>query len=181
MLALIALGLASLSILLGFIALLTQKIYLDAKTRKTVHVDIPLLGKMKTNYPALVFVFLGFGLAFYVLKENKENEWNITGQFEDSEINDWRAGGELILFPQKLKPDVDLNGRFTITMQIEEGQTFEDMIEKIEYSHRDGGVVIYPRDEYTAYKKGEPSSKLEKVGPHLRTYKPLRFRRTGEK
>lgn len=185
-LALIAFGLSILSILLGFIALLTQRIYLDVNTQKPVDIDVPLLGKMKTNYPALVFVFFGFFLAFYVLekqlpaKEIKEVDWNISGTFTDPEINDWRTGGKLILFPTKITPDVDRNGKFTISMKIEEGKSFEDMIEKIEYSHREGDVRIYPRDEYSAYVKGE-ACKLEKAASHVRSYKPVPLQRTGGK
>jgi len=183
-LMLMAFGLAILSILLGFVALLTQRIYLDANTQKPVDIDVPLLGKMKTNYPALVFVFLGFFFAYIVLekqpKEKKEIEWDINGAFTDPKINDWQAGGKLILFPTKITPNVDKNGKFTISMKIEEGKSFEDMIEKIEYSHNDGEVTIYPRDEYSAYVKGD-TCKLEKAVSHIRTYKPVPLQRTGEK
>ena len=78
---LIAFSLASISILLGFIALLKQKTYLDSKTNQPTDVEVPLVGRLKTNYPALVFVFLGFCLAFYVVHKSlpqKEIIWKIT-------------------------------------------------------------------------------------------------------
>jgi hypothetical protein len=46
-------------VVLGFLALLSQKIYLDPRTNAPVEIDVPILGKMKANYPALIFVFLG--------------------------------------------------------------------------------------------------------------------------
>jgi hypothetical protein len=185
-LVLIAFGLAILSILLGFIALLTQRIYLDVNTQKPVDIDIPLLGKMKTNYPALVFVFLGFFLAFYVLekqlppKEKKEVDWDIVGTFTDPEINDWHSGGELRLVPEIIMKNVDPNGRFRISIPIVEGTSFEDKIEKIHYEHRDGQVIIYPRKEYSAKVKNETCN-LEEATSHVRTYRPIPLQRTTGK
>jgi hypothetical protein len=54
-----ALTLGTLGFLLGLIALLTSRIYIDKASNSTVEVDVPLLGKLKGNYPALVFVLLG--------------------------------------------------------------------------------------------------------------------------
>ncbi len=179
---LISLSLAALSIVLGFVALLMQKTYINADTQKPVDIEIPLLGKMKSNYPALVFVFLGFSLAFFVLqkeftpKEKKELSWEIAGTFADPAINDWQTG-ELRLVPAKIEQRVTPNGRFLIRMNIEEGKSFEDLIDKIEYTHRDGQITIYPRDEYAAYTKGS-SCKLEKAISCLRTYRSIPLQRT---
>jgi hypothetical protein len=51
-------GFAVLLAVLGLVALLKQKTYLDSKTGQPTQIEIPLIGKMKTNYPALIFVFL---------------------------------------------------------------------------------------------------------------------------
>jgi len=67
-----AMALGSLLALLGFIALLTSKFYVAGKSQ--VEVQVPFLGKMKGNYPALVFVFLGVGLAVYALKTNADEQ-----------------------------------------------------------------------------------------------------------
>lgn len=49
---------AILLLTFGFIALLKQKTYLDPATRKpTTEVEIDGFGRLKTNYPALIFVF----------------------------------------------------------------------------------------------------------------------------
>ena len=53
-----------LSILMGFIALLAQKIYMK-NNNEVSEIEIPLIGKMKFNYPALIFVFIGVVLIFY--------------------------------------------------------------------------------------------------------------------
>ena len=58
--------LAAILIILGFIALLRQKTYIDSKTKQPTEIEITKLGKFKSNYPALAFVVLGFVLAFFV-------------------------------------------------------------------------------------------------------------------
>jgi hypothetical protein len=44
--------LATLSFLLGFVALLSSKIYIDKATNPSLEVDMPFVGKM--NYPSLL-------------------------------------------------------------------------------------------------------------------------------
>ena len=61
---LLLIGLGTLSILLGFIALLSQNIYLHPETKDLTEVEVPILGRLRTNYPALVFVLLGFSLIY---------------------------------------------------------------------------------------------------------------------
>ena len=67
---LIIYGISTLTIILGFIALLTQKIYIDTDTKQLTQIDIPMVGKMKTNYPALIFLFLGIFLAVYAFSRS---------------------------------------------------------------------------------------------------------------
>ena len=40
-------------IVLGFFALLAQRIYIDSGTLTASEIEIPFLGKMKANFPAL--------------------------------------------------------------------------------------------------------------------------------
>lgn len=172
------------SIILGFIALLKQKTYLDAETSQPVDIEVPIIGRMKTNYPALAFVFLGFCLAFYVVhqtfsKDEKtalnQNDvgWKITGHLVDpkAKITDWQTG-ELRIFPDDSPPVIDPNGKFEISITLPSGKSFEEKIGHIEYIHNKGYVHIYPKKEYDAYKNGT-DSKLESTGPQLRAYKPV--------
>ncbi len=173
---LIAFLLASISILLGFIALLKQKTYLDSKTNQPTDVEVPLVGRLKTNYPALVFVFLGFCLAFYVVHKSlpqKEIIWKITGSIVDpkSEINDWQSG-KLCLFPNKTTLGISKSGKFDISITIPAGKSFEEQIEQIEYVHRLGSIDIYPPKEYTAHLAGEETV-IKDTMPHMRAYKPV--------
>jgi len=182
-------GLAALAIVLGFVALLKQRTYLDAKTQKPVQIDIPLLGKnikMKTNYPALAFLFLGFLLVIYVLRiefpsEKIELDWSVEGSFVDPNINDWDRAGTLGLFPpQKIQTQgqpVDRNGYFNIIVKIEKDKTFEQVVQKITYSHREGQVIIIPAQEYSAYERHEESCKLELVTQNTRKYRSLPLER----
>lgn len=182
---LLALGLAALAIVLGFVALLKQRTYLDAKTQKPLRIEIPVLGAtlaMRTNYPALVFAVLGFILAIYAMrielpKDAEELEWVVDGTFTDSRINDWDRAGTLELFPPPRilntgKP-VNENGHFNVTVKVPKGRTFEQEVHKITYRHREGEAVIDTNLEYAAYEKREQSTKVASATPRTRTYKSL--------
>jgi hypothetical protein len=181
---LIIYGISALAIILGFIALLTQKIYMDAKTQKATQIKIPIVGRMRTNYPALVFVFVGFALSVIaanktpeeieVYKAPPKKEWKVTGSFKirDEENIDYGTG-TLAVFPSDFEIEVNKNGRFNIIAKIEEGKTFEEEIERMDYTHTRGSIEIIPKDEYTRYKKQDPASYLESATGHTRKYQTI--------
>lgn len=173
-------GVSVLLIILGFIALLTQKIYIDQKTQTHTEVDIPLFGRMRTNYPALVFVFLGCALSFLILQKfavHKEKvDWLITGSMQNVSENqlDWREGS-MDLFPCEIKEsEFGEFGSFRIVAAIEKGKTFEDLIESIHFDHPDGAsFVLFPRKEYEKYSKRLSGSLLDECTERTRLYKAL--------
>lgn len=77
--ALIVYGISILSIVLGFIALLAQKTYINPETNEPSEVEIPFIGKIKTNYPAVIFVFLGFAAALHAFNKS-EPQFPLTGK-----------------------------------------------------------------------------------------------------
>ena len=95
-------GISALCIVLGFIALLKQRLYIDERTQEPTAVELPLFGKLKTNYPALVFVFLGAGLAFYAIHESPPTEpWTLTGSLTNPSGKHVKwTDGTLTLIPQ---------------------------------------------------------------------------------
>jgi hypothetical protein len=182
------LALATLSFVLGFAALLSSKIYVTrgAKTRTVVHV--PLLGRMTTNYPALVFVFIGGALAWLALEHNfalekqkldkpRAVEWTVSGQLQtpDRRMVDWKAG-RIAIIPEGYHATVESNGRFQLSLQIEEGQTFESLVELVDYTASFGSVQFVPNDEFLAYQRDKDASTLEVVTPTTRKYKPRDIR-----
>jgi hypothetical protein len=193
------LALSTLSFVLGFAALLSSKIYVTrgAKTRTVVHV--PLIGRMTTNYPALVFVFIGAALAWLALERNfalekqqlEQNlalekqkldkprpvEWTVSGQLQtpDRRIVDWRAG-RIAIIPEGYHATVESNGRFHLSLQIEEGQTFESFVELVDYTASFGSVQFVPDDDFQAYQRDKDTSMLEVVTPTTRKYKPRDIR-----
>jgi hypothetical protein len=60
------LGIAAIAAVGGIVALVTQKVFVDNQGHVT-EVELPLLGKLRTNYPSLVAIFLGVALAYLVL------------------------------------------------------------------------------------------------------------------
>jgi hypothetical protein len=169
----IAAGIGVLLIILGFVALLAQRIYFDPKTQTPIEIDIPILGKMKANYPALIFVFLGCALAIYGVSQAQESEvqWQVDGMITaDMRGLDWQQG-HLAVFPSKLETNIEADtGKFTIRLAIEEGKTLEDVIERIDYSHRNGNVIFFPKKEFEQYKNNKPTILLNATN-RTRTYK----------
>lgn len=174
-------GVAVLLITLGFVALLKQKTYLDSETKQPTEVEVPLVGKLKTNYPALLFVFLGFAAAYFAFNKPRNKElWTIQGSFDNTsnrKIN-WEKG-DIWLKPIELTepPHIDNNGVFSINILLDEGRSFEDVIESIQFTLDSAQVQpILTRDEYVKYSHKEPCL-LNAVNPHERYYNklPLNF------
>jgi hypothetical protein len=168
-------GIGAVLIILGFIALLTQRNYIDPATNAPTEVEIPLLGKMKANYPALIFVFLGCVMVNVGLRQydrSAEVLWRIDGTITTADAQDvnWQLG-RLEVFPASVKKDIDPEtGRFWIEVQIPIGKTLEDVIEYIDYTHPFGGIQIFPKSELELNKNGKVSN-LVKATEKVRVYK----------
>ena len=63
--------LAGLCFVLGFVALLKQKTYIDSQTNQPTEIELPFVGKLTTNYPALGFVFIGGRDGYFYLLANR--------------------------------------------------------------------------------------------------------------
>jgi hypothetical protein len=169
--AYILFGIAVLSIILGFVALLSQKIYLDATTKEPTEVEVPFLGKIRSNYPALVFVFLGVALAFYAFQRSyppKKEMWNLEGFFTppDGKTVD-RAGALELRGPDpivvKNTIDDDKTGHFQIWVNIPEGKSVEQVFETLNYTYSDGSAYIDLKDKSTVDKSMEHQRIFKKV------------------
>ena len=68
----VVLAIAVLLIVLGFVALLKQKLYVDSETGQVTEVEVPLLGKLRTNAPAIAFVVFGSAITFGAMKSNEQ-------------------------------------------------------------------------------------------------------------
>jgi hypothetical protein len=93
--------------------LLKQKTHVDSSTNQPTEVKIPILGRLNTNYPSLVFVFLGFFAAMYAFKEFRVKEkvqWTIKSKFEDkyNRIRNWKEG-ELNIRPSNFQARVTVD------------------------------------------------------------------------
>lgn len=132
---------------------------------------------MRTNYPALVFVFLGVTLALVTLNKSYPPEkvpWKITGSLQtpSGQSLNWPEG-QLILFPSEFEVDIGQRGTFEIQAMIEKGKGFEDVIRQIEYAHPDATAQIYPKQEVEKLEKDPNSSWLDHRAPHTWHFKPI--------
>lgn len=137
-------GIAGLLIFFGFVALLLQKTYVsDPNTGTASEIDLPFIGKLKTNYPALIFVFLGCALAYYAFG-NRTHSWRISGtlglpedargaQVGGSEFN-W-SDGTFTAFPSNFTPHIERNGSFDLTVEVAGSGPLEDFIKELMFEH----------------------------------------------
>lgn len=171
----IILFIAGLMIMLGFVALVTQKIYMDAATQQPIEISVPLVGKMKTNYPALVFVLLGVYLVIHIYPPQK-TQWTILGELRSGhQIIDWQKG-TLTLVPTNVRPGIAKTGHFSIQVDIEEDKIFEESFQVLDYSHPDfGSKLIYLKKEHEKYQdeKTRESSLIEAETENTRKYKAI--------
>ncbi len=179
----IILGLATLSLVLGFIALLTQKIYIDEKTLQPTNISIPLIGKMKTNYPSLVFVFAGLLLVYFAMNKLPLPTENhvVSGVLQSSKEDVKWTEGELVVSPSKMiNKKIWKNGRFEITYEVEKGKRFDEVVDSIKYTLGNGSVRIHVNDEYKLYFNDRTKSLIHHVGKRITEYKPASLHYFGD-
>jgi len=175
-------GLSAMVFLLGVVSLFVQKIYkVDEKTGEKTEIDLPFFGKLKTNYPALAFAFIGAAMATYTFHgRSVKDNWLIRGEFKgpDSYPIDWNwDDGILAIYPCDLSTKMNPNGKFDIKLQLPRGYKFEDVMQEISYSNKSGKTYIDARipvvKEYESFKKSQESSQLKMIGATTRIYKPI--------
>ncbi|MDH2407008.1 hypothetical protein QCM77_45420 [Bradyrhizobium sp. SSUT18] len=143
MFAICSLLIAVLALCLGFFALLRQHTYLDLKTSAPVDIELPILGRMKANYPALVFPFIAafFGQLAYISRELPRTQWSVAGTVGYADGNplnsaDWN-GLQIKVLPDRYNTTVskdNAGGRFKITPALLDGYNFEDEIISVIFS-----------------------------------------------
>ncbi len=171
--------LSAIILALGAVSLFTQKVStIDKETGAETTVELPFFGKLKTNIPALAFVFIGAGLAAFTYGKASAltDQWVINGQFTAPESGaiDW-GKGSLLLAPSMLKSAISPDGTFEIQGSIRRGLEFEDVVDQISYGNACEGIYtirIMPKQEYDNHKAGKPSN-LENAGSRMRVYRPL--------
>jgi hypothetical protein len=142
-------ALATLLIVLGFIALLKQKVYLDSATQQPITIEVPFIGKLAANVPSLAFVFFGFALAVYGIEHysQKHVTWKVSGILKpDAPITNWQ-GLRVSLFPVDTNVALDREtGRFSFELQIPDGQTFESLVSTLFIDADYGSTSLVPKD-----------------------------------
>lgn len=143
MIAICLLLIAVLALCLGFFALLRQHTYLDPKTNAPLEIELPLLGRMKANYPALIFPFIAafFGYLGFISRETPSTEWSVAGTVGYADGNmlnsvDW-SELQIKVIPDRYNSTIhkdNAGGHFTITPALPDGFKFEDEITSVIFS-----------------------------------------------
>ena len=162
---------------LGGISLFIQKIYkLDEKGGETV-IELPFVGKLTTNYPALGFVFIGAAMAIFTFSRTNvagAEKWFVTGQFTPPRSKDvaWKSG-VVSVDPKAFDTKILGDGTFTIEGDLKGGETFEDAVRQITYQNEHFLGRILVQEAYDDYKKNLPTSILRSATDTGRSYKPV--------
>jgi hypothetical protein len=165
-------------IILGGISLFIQKVYVDKDDGGKTVVELPFLGRLTTNYPALAFAFVGAAMAIYTFSRTSlggVETWWVDGSFKGpSQIGDWRDG-LLSIEPKQLESNIMPDGTFVIHGIIEKGKTFEDMVKQITYIKGPYIGRINVNEEYANYRKKRPTCLREPDSPNSlrRSYNPV--------
>jgi hypothetical protein len=157
---------------------------------ESTETDLPILGKIKTNYPALVFVAVGAGLALYALQASKDlatahltapdDEWVVTGQVllppnAGIDVRD----GVVAAVPSSTRFTLNQDGSYVLTFPLQHGVALEDVISQIDYTAQFGSFHILTQDELKAYDKDPSHSLLASKTSHSRSYKPVMVTKVG--
>ncbi|HET7065485.1 MAG TPA: hypothetical protein VFI49_14530 [Rudaea sp.] len=186
--------LAALMTVLSFLALIKSKVYINEQTNTPTSVDLPILGKISTNYPALIFVMLACALAFYAVKTNadvqqqnaqiqkelalaQDDEWVVTGQIlappgasRDIDLRN----GTVEAVPAFPAVSIDRTGKFELRVKLRHGDDFEKSIGLIDYTNLElGSAQIIPAEELQAFQKDPSKSHLASMTPLSRSYKAV--------
>ena len=174
--------LSALSVMLGFIALVKQKTYIDQETQKPTDIEVPFFGRLRTNYPSLVFVFLGFALAFYVVRTAQDvtDVWHIEGRFTSEDSDQKWTPVYLDLHPRRVAPAINLDtGEFSIKLEIPRGQTFEDVYSVIGYTDGNLSASIPTLRALEDY-RNNGATFIEISRDFYRRYQPVKIRNNYE-
>lgn len=174
-------SLSALIIVIGGLSLILQKVYkVESENGDKTVIEVPLFGKMSTNYPALAFVFVGAALAAYTFGKTTEttDRWVISGSFRapQGETVQWERGN-LRLSPKKFHMELSPDGRFEIQGDIPRGHGFEEEVKQITYEHcscngKFYGASILVEKEYNGYRENKESV-IEHLDTTTRRYKPV--------
>lgn len=168
MFAYFLLALAALALVLGFVALLRQKTYLDPNTKTPMEIEVPIFGRMKANVPALAFVFFAALFAFLAAQLSEKpgiEQWSLRGPVlfaggTKISPNDWK-GITVETDPPMYSRFVDSKkvGRVLLTLPLLSGITFEEAVTSIlfelEIGERYFSCTYYPEQELEAWNDPE--------------------------
>ena len=183
------LGIGAFTIVLGFVALLRQKTYIDANSNST-EVEVPFFGRMKTNLPALLFVFIGAVLVSVPAFRSATGikVWEINGpavQLDDgTEIKkeDWDNHFKIRLVPDSFNDvgifDTKNKGRFTFKLPLIEGVDFEKAVDHIVFELVGEPYFtcsLFPEEELKAYHSNKTNSIISSAGGNYREFRTIKL------
>lgn len=191
MFAIFLLIIAVLALCLGFFALLRQHTYLDPQTNAQLEIELPLLGKMKANYPALIFPFIAafFGYLGYVARDPPRTNWTVAGTVGYANGNlldtaDW-AKLQIKVVPDRYDATVSKEnegGRFKIAPALFDGSNFEDEITAVIFMlAKDGSELLScqfsPKQELDNWKSTSKhdDSLIQNAAQYSRTLKGVKL------
>ncbi len=181
-LPLVVTGAGATLCLLGFVALLLQRLYLDPPARRghaatPSVVKLPGFGEVSTTYPALAFLLVGAALMAGGLAAPQAASkvmWHVTVQVAAELRPEDLVETGLALSPSPMTTTVDRRARtIRITAPIEHGKKFEDVVEVIDLTLPRGSGYVHTREalaRFRAHGAASGGSGLVAASDHTRSY-----------
>lgn len=147
--AVFALGIAAMAVIGGIIALVKQRIIVDKDTGQVIDIEIPgLKAKVKTNYPSVMAILLGCGLAGGVLYwfQVKIEKMRLMATVTVSDTHssaDRRADIFLNVVPQRYKlsqSGVSTNKPVKLELEVDKGEAYDVLVHTPISTSSDGTV-----------------------------------------
>jgi hypothetical protein len=129
---------------------------LDPKTNAPIEIELPLLGRMKANYPALIFPFIAalFGYLGYMSQEMQPTTWSVTGSVGYADGNplslaDWQ-NLHIKVMPDRYDATVKRVslGHFAIEPDLLPRTSFEKEIQSITFILDNLSCQFIPKQEF---------------------------------
>jgi len=92
-----------------------RRIYFDAETKQPIEIELPLLGKIKTQAPAFAVIVVGAFLVFYPMARPHPDTVPLKGSIGDTKGNSVQV---LVVTVPNSEETLDSPGTFTMPVQL---------------------------------------------------------------
>jgi len=102
-----------------------RRIYIDSQTKQPTEFEIPLVGKVKTQAPALVLIAAGVLLIAYAVRESKSPTIQPGTLEGDLELGNAQATVLVLTIPAPYQNSREVSGKFSLAVPLIPGADYQ--------------------------------------------------------